>query len=66
MAVLDTDFVSEGRTCVSDDESSDEGDEDVDGGIGANIAKRRAQAGLGEAAKMVVAPVWRNPDVSTS
>ena len=60
------DFASEGRTCVSDDESLDKGDEGVDGGIRGSIEKRRAHACLGEAAKMVVVPVWRNPDVSTS
>ena len=61
MAMLDMDFASKGSTCMSDDKSLDEGDKDVDSGIGVNITKRWAQAGLGEVAKMVVAPVWRNP-----
>ena len=41
MAMLDMDFTSEGCTCVSDDKSSDEEDEDVDGGIGGKITKRQ-------------------------
>ena len=64
MAVLDTDYASEGRTCGSDDETSEEED-DTDDGPGVGMAERREQAGLGEAAKMVVALVWRNPNVST-
>ena len=63
MAVLDTDYASEGCTC-GEDESSEE-DNDTDNGPGVGMAERQEQAGLGEAAKMVVAPVWRNPDMST-
>ena len=63
MAVLDTDYTSEGCTC-GEDESSEE-DDDIDDGLGVGMAERQEQAGLGEAAKMVVVPVWRNPDVST-
>lgn len=66
MAALDTDYASEAYTCVSDDESSQEGGEDQEDGLNAEMARRREKAGLGVAAKMVVGPVWRNPDVSTS
>jgi len=62
MAVLDTDYASEGYTC-GEDESLEEGN-DTDDGPEVGMAERQEQAGLGEAAKMVVAPVWRNPNVS--
>ena len=60
MAVLDTDYASEAYTCESSDDGSQEGDAPND------MATRRKKAGLGVMAKMVVGPVWRNPDVSTS
>ena len=63
MAVLDTDYASEGCTC-REDESSEE-DNDTGDKLVIGMAERQEQAGLGEAAKMVVVPVWRNPDVST-
>ena len=63
MAALDTDYASEAYTCNSDDDSSHE---DLDDDLSSEMAKRRKKAGLGVMAKMVVGPVWRNPDVSTS
>lgn len=66
MAVLDTDFASETYTCMSDNEDPQEGGEDQDDGLNAEMARRREKAGLGLTAKMVVGPMWRNPDVSSS
>jgi len=65
MAALDTDYASEACTCEPDDENQQEG-ENLDDGLRVDMAKRRQKAGVGETAKMVVGPVWRNPDVSTS
>ena len=64
MAALDTDYVSEACTCASDDESSQDG-ENSDDGLGVDMTRWQEKAGLGVTAKMVVGPVWRNPDVST-
>jgi hypothetical protein len=67
MAALDTDYASETYTCVSDDDSErQEGGEDQDDGLNVEMARRRERAGLGLAAKILVGPVWRNPDVSSS
>jgi hypothetical protein len=52
MAGLDTDYTSEPCTCVSDDDDSDDGGEDLDDGPSADIARRRKKAGLGARAKM--------------
>jgi len=51
MAMLDTDYASEARTCGTDT--------DTDG-----IADRRLKAGLDQTAKKVVGLEWRSPDVS--
>jgi hypothetical protein len=66
MAALDTDFASETYTCMSDDEDQQEGGEGQDNGLNADMARRREKAGLGLTAKMIMGPMWRNPDVSPS
>ena len=66
IVALDTDYASEAYTCSSDDETSPEPGEDQDDGHGRWKATRREKAGLGATAKMVLGPMWRNADVSTS
>jgi hypothetical protein len=65
MAALDTDYASEAYTCASDDETSRELGDNQDERCNGEMAARREKSGLGVTAKMVVGPVWRNPDVST-
>jgi hypothetical protein len=64
MAALDTDYASEAYTCESEDDSLQGDGDDQDNGLNAEMARRREKAGLGVTAKMVVGPMWRNPDVS--
>ena len=52
VAMLDTDYASEARTCGSDTEDSD------------TTADRRMKAGLGQMTKKAVGLEWRSPDVS--
>ena len=65
MAALDMDYASEACTCEPDDKNLQEG-ENLDDGLCMDLAKRCQKAGVGKTVKMVVGPVWRNPDVSTS
>ena len=52
MAMLDTDYASEARTCGSDTDVSD------------STVNRCVKAGLRQTAKKVVGFEWRSPDVS--
>ncbi len=51
MAMLDTDYASEARTCGSDTEFLD------------STVDRRVRASLGQAARKVIGLEWRSPDV---
>jgi len=53
MAVIDTDFATEGQTCVPDTELSE-----------STITTCCIKAGVAPTAKMNVGLAWRSPDVS--
>lgn len=66
MAALDTDYASEPYTCRPDDNNLEEVGDMPGNGHVMSMAERQEKACLGEAAKMVVGPAWRSPDMSTS